>query len=79
MDELTKEHQISATSLKTMNKHFTNIQIMDVIAIHGMYLILAAMLKTWDLALDPDTLQRISNVTDQKSFLQAAEQLNLPA
>lgn len=72
VDELTTNHQISPVTLTLLDKHYSNEQIMDLMAIHGMYLILAAMIKTWGLALDTETAERVSDVTDEASFLKAA-------
>lgn len=76
-DELSAHHQISRKSLVLLNRHFGNDQIMDLIAIHGMYLILAAMINTWGLALDEDTQERISNITSETDFNQAAQRFKL--
>lgn len=75
VDELTANHQISSETLALLTKHYSNEQIMDLMAIQGMYQILAAMIKTWGLALDSDTAERLSNITDETSFLKAAQSL----
>lgn len=72
-DELTVGHTIEAATLAALEQHHSNAQIMDLIAIHGMYLILAGMIKTWGLELDAQVLERISEYTDKASFLAAAE------
>jgi hypothetical protein len=45
---------------------------MDIMAIQGMYVILACMIKTWGLPLDSDVQARVSQHTTEKRFLQAA-------
>lgn len=77
VDELMIRKYISTETLTLLGKHFDNSQVMDLIAIHGMYMILAAMLKTWDLSLDSKTLETISDVTSEVSFLKSAEHFNL--
>ena len=72
VDELTANHQINLETLALLNKHYSNEQIMDLMAIQGMYLILAAMIKTWGLALDSDTAERVSDITDETSFLRSS-------
>ncbi len=72
-DELTVGHTIEAETLAALEQHHSNAQIMDLIAIHGMYLILAGMIKTWGLELDAKVLERIRKYTDRTSFLAAAE------
>lgn len=73
VDELTRDHSIQTQTLESLEKHYDNAQIMDLIAIHGMYLILAGMIKTWGLALDEDVFKRIATHTNQTSFLTAAQ------
>ncbi|MEH6569560.1 MAG: carboxymuconolactone decarboxylase family protein [Halioglobus sp.] len=72
VDELTRDHSIQAKTLTSLEQHHSNAQIMDLIAIHGMYLILAGMIKTWGLTLDADVAERIAKHTDEASFLVAA-------
>lgn len=76
VDELTSDHQIRTESLSLLEKNYSNPQIMDLIAIHGMYLILGAMINTWGLALDEVVAERISGITDEASFLRAAARFN---
>lgn len=73
VDELTLGHAIQAQTLASLEQHYDNTQILDVIAIHGMYLILAGMINTWGLALDEDVFKRIATCTDEASFLAAAQ------
>lgn len=73
VDELTGSHAIQAQTLAILGQHYSNAQIMDLIAIHGMYLILAGMIQTWSLALDTQVVERIKEHTDEASFLAAAK------
>lgn len=52
VDELTKEQAISAASLGVAREHFSNQQMLDLIALHGMYNTIACMINTWELSLD---------------------------
>lgn len=72
IDELMRDRAIGKTTLTKLDRFFSNTQIMDLIAIHGMYLILAAMIETWELPLEADVLDRISRDTDEASFRTAA-------
>jgi alkylhydroperoxidase family enzyme len=72
VDELTRDHCIQSATLATLEQHHSNAQIMDLIAIHGMYIILAGMIKTWGLTLDPEVSERIAEYTDETSFGDAA-------
>lgn len=71
-DELTSMHKISPSTLTQLNAHLGSEQIMDIIAIHGMYLFLAGMMRTWGLTLDEHIQEKISGITDEESFLKQA-------
>lgn len=68
VDECMANHQITGGTLSALMEYFTNRQIMDIIAIHGMYLTLGAMLKTWDLSLDEHV--QLAEGVDQESWEQ---------
>ncbi|MGH1415875.1 MAG: carboxymuconolactone decarboxylase family protein [Pelagimonas sp.] len=72
VDELIGEHQISAGTLTKLESHFDTAQIMDIMAIHGMYVILGCMIKTWGLRLDDTVNDRIKSHTTQSDFEAAA-------
>ena len=71
VDELSGDHRIYPETLSLLEKYYSNSQLMDLIAIHGMYLILAAMINTWGLKLDDDVAERIAQLTDEASFQKA--------
>jgi alkylhydroperoxidase family enzyme len=52
VDELLTERAISKPTQAKLAAHFSANQIMDVIAIHGMYITLGCMINTWGLELD---------------------------
>ncbi len=72
VDDLIKNHQISQPVLNDLASHFDTAQIMDVIAIHGMYVILGCMIKTWGLPLDGMVAKRIAGFSRQEAFETAA-------
>jgi len=53
-------------------KYFSTAQLMDLIAIQGMYVILACMIKSWGLVLDPQVQERIAEHTSERDFITAA-------
>ncbi|WP_380057407.1 carboxymuconolactone decarboxylase family protein [Falsihalocynthiibacter sp. SS001] len=71
VDDLIETHQISPQVQDELSKHFEIPQIMDIIAIHGMYVILGCMIKTWGLELDPEVAERIAPHTSEEQFNQA--------
>jgi alkylhydroperoxidase family enzyme len=52
VDALIVQHRIPAELLTKLSSHFSTQQIMDIMAIHGMYVILGCMINTWGLELD---------------------------
>jgi len=71
IDGLLAERAISSDTLITLSDHFSNNQIMDVIAIHGMYITLGCMINTWGLAIDGPVLDRLPADVTRKSFEQS--------
>ena len=49
VDELISNHGLSKITHSKLRSHFSVQQIMDIIAIHGMYVILGCMINTWGL------------------------------
>lgn len=68
VDELVEEKCICGSTLSELSKHFSNPQILDIIAIHGMYVTLGCMINTWGLELDPAVNQRIADHTTPECF-----------
>lgn len=75
VDELTYDHAICESTLAALQNLYSTEQIMDMVAIHGMYLILAAMIRTWNLPLDDEIAQRIAPCTNEEKFGEAARAL----
>ena len=48
VDELMLDHRISKVTRAALEQHFTTAQLMDLIAIQGMYVILGGFIHTWD-------------------------------
>lgn len=71
IDELLAERAISSETLTKLSGHFSNNQIMDVVAIHGMYITLGCMINTWGLALDGPVLDRLPADVTRDSFEQS--------
>ena len=51
VDELIAHHYLSEKSHAKLREHYSVKQIMDIIAIHSMYIIIGCMVNTWDLEL----------------------------
>lgn len=68
IDELITTHALSAESLARLHDYYSNRQIMDVIAIHGLYIILACMINTWGLELDSRVVAELPAVVNRNQF-----------
>lgn len=73
VDELVEGHKITQDTQAQLAAHFTTPQILDIIAIHGMYVILACMINSFGLELDPKVNARIQDHTTPKTFRAAAK------
>lgn len=76
VDELIASHRLGSTIQHELSKYFTSAQVMDIIAIHGMYVILGCMINTWDLKLDHQVSERVSAHTVELDFNAAVEQFH---
>lgn len=72
VDELMANHAITAPTRAALEQHFNTAQIMDLIAIQGMYVILGGFINTWGLELDAAVAERIKHLITQEEFEDAA-------
>jgi len=72
VDDLLEHRKISASTRASLEQHFSTQQIMDIVAIQGMYMILGSMIDTWSLPLDEGVAVRIEGVTQLDTFRKAA-------
>ena len=68
VDELIQQQAISPPLLEKLHRHFTDAQIMDIMAIQGMYITLACMINTWGLALDEHVQEKLPSHVTQTAF-----------
>jgi alkylhydroperoxidase family enzyme len=59
VDELMTDHSITAGTLAKLSNYYDTRQIMDLIAIQGMYVILGCMINTWGLELDEQVRDKL--------------------
>ena len=74
VDALMLRHRIDPEIRAALEQHFSTEQLIDLVAIQGMYVILGALIHTWDLPLDAAVAARIASVTNRDDFEQAAAQ-----
>jgi alkylhydroperoxidase family enzyme len=76
VDDLMTLREIRDDTRRALENHLSTEQIMDVIAIHGMYVTLGCMIGTWGLELDHDVAERIRTHTSIAAFNAASERFN---
>ena len=69
VDQLIENKCLSKAQYEKLSSYFSERQIMDLIAIHGMYLILGCMINIWGLPLDNDIKERLPSSVNEQSFL----------
>jgi len=67
-DELFADHAIGVETLRALLQHYSVRQLMDLIAIQGMYVILGGMLNTWGLELDEHIQQLLPKDVTREQF-----------
>jgi alkylhydroperoxidase family enzyme len=68
VDELIANRALSPELLSRLREHYTVQQIMDIMAIHGMYIILGCMINTWDLELDASSKAKLPPDVTKENF-----------
>jgi len=68
VDELLIGHAINTETLKELYRHFNIPQVMDLIAIQGMYVILGNMINTWPLELDEHVQEKLPETVNKRQF-----------
>jgi len=74
VDELINERTIKAGTQAVLAPHFSTNQVMDIIAIHGMYVTLGCMINTWGLELDDRVAERLPDSADRAAFEHAVQE-----
>jgi len=68
VDELIATRGLSSQSLIKLNEFYDATQLMDIMAIHGMYIILACMINTWGLELDSQVKEKLPPSLSREQF-----------
>ena len=68
VDELLVGRAIHSPTRRKLAEHFSDEQILDIIAIHGMYITLGCMINTWGLALDQSVQERLPASVSREEF-----------
>lgn len=68
VDDLVANRAISGQILDALKKHFSEQQILDIIVIHGAYVILGCVLNTWDVELDEHVTADLPEGVNREQF-----------
>jgi hypothetical protein len=69
VDQLIAKKHLDNDLYKDLSIYFSDRQIMDIVAIHGMYIILGCMINIWGLSLEDDIAQRLPKSITEEQFL----------
>ena len=68
VDDLMEARRLSPPTRARLAAHFSEEQLLDLIAIQGMYVILGNMILSWGLELDAGISARIAAITSEEEF-----------
>lgn len=68
VDELVAGQAITTRTLAALNEHFDTRQLLDLIAIQGMYMLLGCMINTWGLELDEQVRKELPAGVTRETF-----------
>jgi len=68
VDELIVNRALSSGTHTSLREHYSVAQVMDIMAIHGMYIILGCMINTWGLELDAHVQDKLPEGITKESF-----------
>lgn len=68
VDELIATYRLSPESHVKLREHYSVRQLMDIMAIHGMYVILGCMINTWGLELDAHVKAKLPESVTKEQF-----------
>ena len=70
VDQLVDRHGIDDALQSALAKHYSRKQIMDIIAVHGVYVTIGCMVNTWGLQLDDSVQARLPAGVTRAAFEQ---------
>lgn len=68
VDELFHDRCITADTLGKLGEYLTERRILDIVSLHGVYMSLACMLKTWDVNIENRLRDRLPADVTEESF-----------
>lgn len=68
VDDVTANNCISEATRSSLQRHFTDQQVLDVVLLHGMYQTLGCLINTWAPSLDAHVEERLPEAFTETSF-----------
>ncbi|HNP65376.1 MAG TPA: carboxymuconolactone decarboxylase family protein [Woeseiaceae bacterium] len=68
VDTLIRDRCLPEPIRDELQQHFSDHQILDIIAIQGMYVTIACMIGTWDIPIDDELGARLPKTVTPESF-----------
>lgn len=68
VDQLIERKSLTTDLYNKIKVYLSDQQIMDIVAIHGMYIILGCMINIWGLELEKDIAERLPDSVRQETF-----------
>lgn len=68
VDDLFGQRQIATETREQLDGHFAPQQVLDIIAIYGVYVTLGCMINTWDTSLDESVQSRLPEEFSRSAF-----------
>lgn len=68
VDELVTRHALPPALLEKLKARYSDAQILDLMAIQGMYVTLGCMINTWGLKLDQHVQDKLPETITQADF-----------
>ena len=70
VDELAVNHSVHAATRAELSRYYTDVQLLDVIAVHSVYTMLGKLLNTIDIPIDEQVRQRLPGSVSRHSFVE---------
>jgi 4-carboxymuconolactone decarboxylase len=68
VDDLILDKRLSPETLEQASHYYDKRQLLDIIAIHGMYVTLGCMIETWGVELDRHVREALPASLNEKNF-----------
>lgn len=68
VDQLVTDHGIKIEQREALSDYFSERQIMDIVSLQGLYVTIACIIGTWEVAIEDDIARRLPDSVTEQSF-----------